>query len=97
MNEAMKPAADDQPTSPVKAIRKYCLGCAGNSSNEVKLCSIEKCPLHPFRFGKNPYRKAAPMSEERKAALAEHLKTARENTRKNPISGQGYNYTPEDE
>lgn len=43
-------------TSPVKAIRQKCLECGEGSANEVKLCPVERCPLYPFRFGKNPYR-----------------------------------------
>ena len=43
--------------SPLKAIRKNCLDCCNGSAKEVKLCPIEDCPLHQFKFGKNPYRK----------------------------------------
>lgn len=42
--------------NPVKAIRAKCLDCCCNSKKEVELCTCEKCSLHPFRFGKNPYR-----------------------------------------
>lgn len=42
--------------SPLKAIRLKCLDCSCGSSNEVKLCPVVKCPLYPFRFGKNPNR-----------------------------------------
>jgi len=34
------------------AIRKKCRDCCGNSTKEVRLCHLEDCPLHPFRFGK---------------------------------------------
>lgn len=44
-------------TTPLKAIRAKCLDCSGDSANEVKLCTIEWCPLYPFRLGKNPNRK----------------------------------------
>ena len=72
--------------NPVKAIREYCLECSCGSSNEVKLCTIERCPLYAFRFGENPYRAkrepsaaqiaawtagAARLADARKAALAE--------------------------
>ena len=40
--------------SPLKAIRKNCLDCSGNSSKEVELCVIPECPLYPFRFGISP-------------------------------------------
>lgn len=42
--------------TPMKAIRAKCLDCCCGSSNEVRLCTIEKCPLYPYRFGKNPNR-----------------------------------------
>lgn len=42
-------------TSPVKAIRAYCLSCVCGNAAEVRRCEITRCPLYPFRFGKNPY------------------------------------------
>lgn len=56
----------------VKLIRKYCLECCNGSSNEVKECGIEKCPLHFYRFGKIPGRKANPETI-RKMNLARKL------------------------
>jgi len=54
---------EKQPTNPVKAIRKHCLDCVGNSDHEVKICTAEgDCFLWPFRFGTNPFRK--PRSQE---------------------------------
>ena len=44
-------------TNPVKVIRAYCLDCCLASPHEVALCPAAHCPLWPFRFGKNPYRK----------------------------------------
>ena len=41
--------------TPVKAIRAFCLDCVGNNVREVRLCPSTKCPLYPFRFGKNPF------------------------------------------
>ena len=41
---------------PTKAIRAKCLDCCGGHASAVKLCPCEKCPLHPFRLGKNPNR-----------------------------------------
>jgi len=64
-------------TSPIKAIRAKCLDCCCNNSNEVKLCPASECPLHPFRFGKNPYRTKRQLSDEQRAAAAERLKRAR--------------------
>lgn len=47
---------EEKRISPLKAIRLKCLDCSCGSSNEVKLCPVEKCPLYPFRLGKNPNR-----------------------------------------
>ncbi|MFH2002975.1 MAG: hypothetical protein ABIK28_25135 [Planctomycetota bacterium] len=48
-------------TSPVKAIRAYCLQCVGGSFKDVRICTGDlcigdegTCPLHPFRFGRRP-------------------------------------------
>lgn len=65
--------------NPVKAIRAFCLGCSGDSPAEVKNCPVEKCPLFPFRMGKNPYRQRREMSEEEKRVLADRLREARKN------------------
>jgi hypothetical protein len=64
-------------TSPVKAIRQFCLECSGDSSAEVKRCNSAKCPLYPFRFGKNPYRTKREMSDEQKEAARIRLAEAR--------------------
>ncbi len=40
--------------SSVKSIRDKCIECCNGSKREVKLCPLEDCALHPFRFGKNP-------------------------------------------
>lgn len=40
--------------TPMKAIRAKCLDCCCDSRSEVRLCSIEKCPLHPYRMGHRP-------------------------------------------
>lgn len=64
-------------TSPIKAIRAKCLDCCCNNSAEVRMCPAPDCPLHPFRFGKNPYRTKREMTDEQRAAAAERLKRAR--------------------
>ena len=64
-------------TNPVKAIRAYCLECSNGSTAEIKDCPVYKCPLYPFRFGKNPYRQRREMSEEEKQVLADRLREAR--------------------
>lgn len=54
--------------SPIKAIREFCLECCGGSSADVKSCTAPMCPLHAFRFGKNPYIKREMTDEQREAA-----------------------------
>jgi hypothetical protein len=52
-----------------KAIKRYCLDCSGGSKSEVRNCKCVTCPLHPFRFGKNPNRAASPEQRIIRAAL----------------------------
>lgn len=40
--------------SMAKAIRAYCIGCGGGVTTSVRDCNLERCPLFPYRFGKNP-------------------------------------------
>lgn len=63
----------DQPKSPAKAIRAYCLQCCLESAMEVKLCTAESCPLHPFRFGKNPFTTRPKKTEEQKQIDRERI------------------------
>jgi hypothetical protein len=47
--------ADTKSTStPLRALRKYCLWCSNGSANEVRLCSAKRCPLWTFRLGRRP-------------------------------------------
>jgi hypothetical protein len=46
----------DKCLSPIKSIRKHCIDCSGGSLKEVRLCPVKKCPLYPYRMGKNPNR-----------------------------------------
>lgn len=69
-------------TNPVKAIRAYCLECVCGSSEEVKRCHIEKCPLFPFRQGKNPFRTKREYTEEQRQAMASRLAEMRKNRAK---------------
>ena len=62
--------------SPAKAIRAFCLECCGGNSNEVRNCTSERCPLKPFRFGKNPFTKRE-LTDEQREQLAERLAKAR--------------------
>ncbi len=59
--------------SPLKAIRLKCLDCCCGSSNEVKLCTIPRCPLYPFREGHNPNIAKREYTNEQRAALSAHL------------------------
>ena len=63
--------------SPLKAIRSKCLSCS-LTSNEVKECTVETCPLFHYRLGKNPNRKPRKMTEEQRVVAVERLKKARE-------------------
>ena len=58
-----------KPTSPLRAIRQFCLSCCKESQQEVRLCPAEECPLHAFRMGKNPYRRSHILTDEQKNAL----------------------------
>ena len=60
---------DKKITSPIKAIRAYCIGCMCGSAMDVKLCPCKECELYAFRFGTNPYRTKREYSEEQKAEL----------------------------
>jgi hypothetical protein len=64
-------------TNPVKAIRAKCLDCCGNQYSEVEKCTVKACALHPFRFGKNPYRSKRELSPEAKQAASLRFKNAR--------------------
>lgn len=65
-------------TNPVKVIREKCLDCCCGQYSEVEKCGIKDCPLHSWRFGKNPYRRKRELTEEEKAIAAERLRVARE-------------------
>lgn len=51
------------PLTPIKTMRAFCLDCTGGDKAEVRACSFEGCPLHPYRMGKRPPKgtAAAPM------------------------------------
>jgi len=38
----------------VKTIRKQCIICTNNSYDAIRECPSTKCPIYPFRMGKNP-------------------------------------------
>ena len=46
---------EEKPLSPLRAIRRHCLACAGRPS-EVRECRSIDCKLHRYRMGHNPAR-----------------------------------------
>lgn len=64
-------------TNPVKVIREKCLDCCCGSWLEVEKCTAVNCPLHPWRMGKNPYRK--PPSEAQREAARKAMEIMRQN------------------
>lgn len=62
---------EEKRLTPIKAIRAKCLDCCCWNSNEVRLCPVRDCALHPYRMGHNPYinRKGDPHFGERMRAL----------------------------
>ena len=73
MSEMEADAKIKEIKNPVKAIRAFCLECLGNSSEEVKRCTMTKCALYAFRFGKNPYRTERIITEEQRQAATERF------------------------
>lgn len=67
-------------TNPVKAIREKCLDCCCGSIVEIKECTVESCPIYPFRLGKNPFRQKRELSEEQKKAARDRLMEARKSS-----------------
>ena len=63
-------------TSPLKAIRSFCIECMGGQVREVKDCTAPNCPLYAFRMGKNPYR-SRELTDEERQAIAERLRNAK--------------------
>lgn len=64
---------EEKRISPLKAIRLKCLDCCCGSSNEVKLCTLTRCPLYPFREGHNPNIAKREYTDEQKAVLTARL------------------------
>lgn len=73
----------EEVTSPIKAIRKYCLVCSCYQSEEVKKCTVYDCYLYPFRMGHSPYRQPRELSDEQREAIRERAKNL--HTPKTPI------------
>ena len=66
----------DKITSPLKAIRCFCIECMGGQVREVKDCTAPNCPLYAFRMGKNPYR-SRELTDEERQAIAERLRNTK--------------------
>jgi len=43
-------------TSPLRAIRAFCVLCMGAQPREVAHCTATDCVMFPFRNGKNPFQ-----------------------------------------
>ena len=54
----------ERATSPLKAIRAFCVLCLGCQPRMVVKCTSPTCVLYPFRMGKNPYQKRGPVEVE---------------------------------
>ena len=39
-------------TTPIKAIRLFCLECMCYQPSEIRKCTAPLCPLYPYRMGK---------------------------------------------
>lgn len=65
---------EEKRISPLKAIRLKCLECSCGSSYEVKLCTVTKCAMYPFRDGHNPFTKKDYTPEVRAALVARLVK-----------------------
>mgnify|MGYP001373202584 CR=1 FL=1 len=53
-NPTVLPSDKPRRLTPLRAIRAKCLWCCAGSTNEVKLCPAEGCPLHEYRAGHRP-------------------------------------------
>lgn len=62
--------------SPVRIIRRKCLDCQGRSTAGVRDCPSKECPLWPYRFGADPFRKRRKMGPYQKQQLQEGYRKA---------------------
>ena len=68
---------------PMKVFRQFCLECMGGSAQFVRECGSTNCPLHPYRFGKNPSREGVGGGRKKGFGMGQS------NVPKTPLSG-GY-------
>lgn len=45
----------DRITSPLTAIRAFCVSCKGGSPKQANRCEKMECPVWPFRLGQNSF------------------------------------------
>lgn len=57
--------SNTRPTTPLKAIKMFCVECFGGQARAVSRCTSLGCPLYEFRQGKNPYLKRELTDEQR--------------------------------
>lgn len=62
--------------TPLRAIKAWCAECSGD--DHPRRCVSYKCPLFPFRLGKDTLRKKRVVSDEQKRRLIENLQRNRE-------------------
>jgi hypothetical protein len=61
-------------TTAIQAIRQNCIDCSGGNRAEVARCTVTKCPLFPFRLGKNPNKRPRIMTDEQRELLSQRGK-----------------------
>ena len=69
--------AEEKRLTPIKAIRAKCLDCSNGSPHEVTHCPIVRCPLYPYRLGKNPNIKPRELTEEQREEMRERGRALR--------------------
>ncbi len=75
--------SEQKPTTPLRAIKMFCVECFGGSAREVSRCTSYNCPLYEFRKGKNPRLKRELTDEQRQqmsASFKERMRKSEENT-----------------
>lgn len=68
--------------SVLKAVRAKCLDCCAGQVMEVRDCELTHCALHPYRMGRNPFRKKRELTDEQRAEMAARLAKSRQGTPK---------------
>ena len=64
--------------NPLQSIKAHCRECSGGLLDEHKNCPVTNCFLHPYRMGKNPFRKKRELTEDQKKDIADRLQKSRE-------------------